>query len=101
MRLSFTLCDFSSCLVYLCFFIAYLQSEKRKKKHPDFRVLLLCDSDDSVIQDMFMVAGQREVHVIMATVPVPAGDVLPYGFQEGADGAVFIDTDHGFLCGRG
>lgn len=100
MRLSFTLCDFSSCLVYLCFFISYLQSEKRKK-HPEIRVLLLCDPDDSVIQDMFVVAGQREVHVIMATVPVPAGDVLLYGFQEGADGAVFIDADHGFLRGRG
>ena len=100
MRLSFTLCDFSLCLVYLCFFVAYWQSEKRKK-HPDFRVLLLCDPDDSVIQDMFVVAGQREVHVIMATVPVPVGDVLPYGFQEGADGTVLIDADHGFLRGRG
>lgn len=100
MRLSFTLCDFSSRLVYLCFFIAHLQSEKRKK-HPEIRVLLLCDPDDSVIQDMFMVTGQREVHVIMATVPVPAGDALPYGFQEGADGTVFIDADHGFLRGRG
>lgn len=100
MRLSFTLCDFSSRLVYLCFFIAYLQSEKRKK-HPEIRVLLLCDPDDSVIQDMFVVAGQREVHVIMATVPVPVGDVLSYGFQEGADGAVFIDADRSFLCGRG
>lgn len=100
MRLSFTLCDFSSCLVYLCFFIAYLQSEKRKK-HPGIRVLLLCDPDDSVIQDMFVVTGQREVHVIMATVPVPVGDLLSYGFQEGAGGTVFMDADHGFLCGRG
>ena len=98
MRLSFTLCDFSSRLVYLCFFIAYLQSEKRKK-HPDFRVLLLCDPDDSVIQDMFVVARQREVHVIMATIPVPVGDVLPYGPQEGAGGTVSIDADHGPLCG--
>lgn len=100
MRLSFTLCDFSSFLVYLCFFIADLQSEKRKK-HPEIRVLLLCDPDDSVIQDMFVVAGQREVHVIMATVPVPVGGLLSYGFQEGAGGTVFIDADHGFLRGRG
>ena len=100
MRLSFTLCDFSLCLVYLCFFIACLQSEKRKK-HPEIRVLLLCNSDDSVIQDMFMVTGQREVHVIMATVPVPVGGLLSYGFQEGAGGTVFIDADHGFLRGRG
>lgn len=64
-------------------------------------MLLLCNSDDSVIQDMFVVAGQREVHVIMAAVPVPAGDVLSYGFQEGTDGTVFIDADRGFLCGRG
>ena len=64
-------------------------------------MLILCDPDDSVIQDMFVMAGQREVHVIMATVPVPVGDLLPYGFQEGADGTVFIDADHSFLRGRG